>query len=196
MAQVAASIVEFGWTNPILVGADGVIIAGHARLAAARKLRMAEVPVIVLDHLSETQRRALVLADNRLALSAGWDEEMLRVELESLKEDAFDLDLVGFTDEELEELLRDPEATHDGLTDEDAVPDEQERAVTVPGDVWILGEHRLLCGDATQMADIEKVLAGGLADMVVHRSAVQRRVRRQDGEEAHHRQRCARRQVL
>src|ERR1700686_5225761 len=89
IAQVAASIVEFGWTNPILVSADGVIIAGHARLAAARKLRMDEVPVIVLDHLSETQRRALILADNRLAMSAGWDTEMLRAELESLQEDAF-----------------------------------------------------------------------------------------------------------
>jgi hypothetical protein len=166
VAQVAASIVEFGWTNPILVGADGVIIAGHARLLAARKLKILEVPVIVLDHLSETQRRALILADNKLALNAGWDDEMLRVELESLKEDAFDLDLVGFTDEELAEILAGPEVTNGGLTDEDAVPDEAERATTVPGDVWILGEHRLICGDATQMADIERVLAGGLADMV------------------------------
>jgi len=166
VAQVAASIIEFGWTNPILVGADGVIIAGHARLLAARKLGMTEVPVIVLDHLSETQRRALVLADNRLALSAGWDEEMLRVELDSLKADSFDLDLVGFTDAELEDLLRDPETTSDGLTDPDALPSDQEQAVTVLGDVWTLGPHRLLCGDATQMADIEKILAGGLADMV------------------------------
>ena len=108
VAQVAASIKEFGWTNPILVGADGVIIAGHARLAAARKLGMTEVPVIVLDHLTETQRRALVLADNRLALNAGWDEEMLRVELESLKEGDFNLDVVGFSDAELEALLREP----------------------------------------------------------------------------------------
>ena len=164
VAQVAASIVEFGWTNPILVGADGVIIAGHARLAAARKLRMNEVPVIVLDGLSETQRRALILADNRLAMSAGWDEEMLRVELESLQEDAFNLDLVGFTDDELEEFLREPESTQDGLTDPDAVPAEQEAVVTVRGDVWVLDQHRVLCGDATQMADIEKVLAGGLAE--------------------------------
>jgi hypothetical protein len=164
VAQVAASIIEFGWTNPILAGADGVIIAGHARVAAARKLGMDEVPVIVLDHLSETQRRALVLADNRLALSAGWDEEMLRVELESLKADSFDLDLVGFTDEEIEDILT--EDSRDGLTDDDAVPDEPERAITAPGDVWVLGQHRLLCGDATQMADIEKVMAGGLADMV------------------------------
>ena len=166
VAQVAASIQEFGWTNPILVGGDGVIIAGHARLAAARKLGIAEVPVIVLDHLTETQRRALVLADNKLALNAGWDEEMLRVELESLKEDDFNLDLVGFTTEELDDLLHDPEETHEGLTDEDAAPEPQETAVTVPGDVWILGEHRLLCGDATQMDAVEKVLAGGLADMV------------------------------
>ena len=166
IAQVAASIVEFGWTNPILVGADGVIIAGHARLLAARKLGMTEVPVIVLDHLTETQRRALVLADNRLAMNAGWDEEMLRVELESLQEDGFNLDIVGFSDEEIEVLLQDPEEVAAGNTDEDAVPETPETAVTVPGDVWVLGEHRLLCGDSTQMEAVEKVLAGGLADMV------------------------------
>lgn len=166
VAQVAASIVEFGWTNPILVGAEGVIIAGHARLAAARKLQMEHVPVIVLDHLSEPQRRALVLADNKLAMNAGWDQEMLRVELEALKEDSFDLDLVGFSDEELDDLLREPETTRDGLSDEDSVPEEQEIVVTKVGDVWVLRAHRLLCGDATSMADVEKVLAGGLADMV------------------------------
>ena len=166
VAQVAASIREFGWTNPLLVAADGVIIAGHARLAAARKLRMTEVPVIVLDHLTDAQRRALVLADNRLALDAGWDEEMLRVELASLQEDGFDLEVVGFTDEELQNLLRDPEESNVGLTDEDAVPDEPERAITVAGDLWILDDHKLLCGDATSMDAIQKVLAGGLADMV------------------------------
>ena len=166
VAQVAASIREFGWTNPLLVAADGVIIAGHARLAAARKLRMTEVPVIVLDHLTDAQRRALVLADNRLALDAGWDEEMLRVELASLQEDGFDLEVVGFTDEELQNLLRDPEESNVGLTDEDAVPDEPERAITVAGDLWILDDHKLLCGDATSMDAIQTVLAGGLADMV------------------------------
>jgi DNA modification methylase len=166
VAQVAASMVEFGWTNPILVGADGIIIAGHARLEAARKLKIAEVPVIVLDHLTETQRRALVLADNRLALSAGWDEELLRVELESLKEDDFDLDLVGFTEDEIEDILAGPEEPAYGLTDPDAVPDEQEHVVSVLGDVWIMGEHRLLCGDATILADVERVMAGRLADLV------------------------------
>ncbi len=166
VAQIAASIAEFGFVNPVLAGADGIIIAGHARLAAARKLRLTDVPVIVLDHLTETQRRALVLADNRLALNAGWDAEMLAVELEALRDVGFDLDLVGFTDEEIEEFLRDPEETRTGLTDDDAMPDEQERVVTKPGDLWVIGDHRLLCGDATALADVEKVLAGGLADMV------------------------------
>lgn len=127
---------------------------------------MVEVPVIVLDHLTEAQRRALVIADNQLAQSgAGWDEELLRIELESLKEDGFDLDLVGFSDEELEDLLREPEQITVGNTDEDAVPPEPETATTVPGDVWIVGEHRLLCGDSTQFGSFEKVLAGGLADL-------------------------------
>ena len=165
VAQVAASIQEFGWTNPILVGGDGVIIAGHARVLAARKIGITDVPVIVLDHLSQTQRRALVLADNKLALNAGWDEEMLRVELESLKEDNFNLDVVGFSDAELDVLLVDPEETHEGLTDEDDAPETQEKVVTVSGDVWLMGNHRLLCGDATEVTDVEKVLAGGLADM-------------------------------
>ena len=166
VAQIAASIAEFGWTNPILAGADGIVIAGHARLLAARKLRMTEVPVIVLDHLTESQRRALVLADNRLALNAGWDEEMLRVELVALEEEGFNLDVVGFTEDEIEDLLRDPDEGHAGNTDDDSVPETPETAVTVAGDVWILGDHRLLCGDATQMDSVEKVMAGGLADMV------------------------------
>jgi DNA modification methylase len=149
----------------VLVGADGVIIAGHARVMAARKLGLAETPVIVLDHLSGPQRRALVIADNRLALNAGWDEEMLRVELDALREDDFNLDLLGFADDEIEALLAEPETESAGLTDEDAVPETQETAVTKPGDLWILGQHRLLCGDATQIEAVEKVLAGVLADM-------------------------------
>ena len=165
VAQIAASIAEFGFVNPVLVGADGIIIAGHARVMAARKLGMAEAPVIVLDHLTEAQRRALVIADNRLAQNAGWDEEMLRVELEALREDDFNLDLLGFADDELEALLEEHEGESAGLTDEDAVPEAQEAAVTAPGDVWLLGDHRLLCGDSTQMEAVEKVLAGGLADM-------------------------------
>jgi DNA modification methylase len=167
VAQIAASIAEFGFVNPVLIGPDNVIIAGHARLLAARKLGMTEVPVIVLDHLTETQRRALVLADNRLALNAGWDEEMLRVELASLEEDGFNLDLIGFSSEELEALLVEPEPEgFEGRTDEDAVPEAPEAPVTRPGDLWVLGDHRLLCGDSIRMDAIDKVLAGGLADMV------------------------------
>ena len=165
VAQIAASIAEFGFVNPVLVGSDGVIIAGHARVMAARKLGMIEAPVIVLDHLSEAQRRALVIADNRLALNAGWDEEMLRVELEALREDEFNLDLLGFEDAEIEALLAEPQGESAGLTDEDTVPQAQETSVTLPGDVWLLGDHRLLCGDATQIDAVEKVLAGSLADM-------------------------------
>jgi len=166
VAQIAASIVEFGWTNPVLVGADGVIIAGHARLLAARKLGMTEVPVIVLAHLTAAQRRALVIADNSLALNAGWDEDMLRVELDALREEDFNLDLLGFANGELEALFADPETVAAGNTDEDAVPEPPDSAVTVPGDVWLMGEHRLLCGDSIQMDAVQKVLAGGLADMV------------------------------
>jgi DNA modification methylase len=165
VAQIAASIAEFGFVNPVLVGADGVIIAGHARVMAARKLGMTEAPVIVLDHLSESQRRALVIADNRLAQNAGWDEEMLRVELEALRADEFNLDLLGFADDEIEALLADPDESIAGNTEDDAVPETPEAPVTVPGDVWLLGEHRLLCGDSTQIDAVEKVLSGGLADM-------------------------------
>lgn len=166
VAQIAASIAEFGWTNPILAGGDGVVIAGHARLLAARKLGITEVPVIILDHLSVSQRRALVIADNRLALNAGWDEEMLRVELDALREDDFNLDLLGFGDNELEALLTEPDRELTGNTDDDVVPETPETAVTALGDVWLLGDHRLLCGDATNLEAVQKVLAGGLADMV------------------------------
>src|SRR5215471_3673863 len=166
VAQIAASIKEFGFNAPILVDSNAGIIAGHGRLLAARKLGMCEVPVVVLDHLTETQRRAYIIADNRLALNAGWDEEMLQVELEALEEDDFDLDITGFTDEELEELLADPEEEFAGLTAEDIIPEPEERIVTAAEDFWLMDEHRLLCGDATGRDSVERVLGGGLADMV------------------------------
>src|SRR6266852_3975691 len=134
IAQIAASIQEFGWTNPILVGPDNVVIAGHARLAAAKKLAMTEVPIIVLGHLTEAQRRALVIADNQLALNAGWDTDLLRVELLALQAEDFDLDLVGFGESELAELLANND-DYAGHTDEDAVPETPEIAVSVPGDL-------------------------------------------------------------
>jgi len=156
IAQIAASIQEFGWTNPILVGSDNVIIAGHARLLAAQTLGMAEVPVIVLGHLTAAQRKALVLADNKLALSASWDEELLRLELEELQSLEFDLDLTGFDSLELDALLRDPLAEE--LADQ--TPPLPEVATTQPGDLWLLGPHRVLCGDATSADAVTRLLAG------------------------------------
>ena len=165
IAQIAASIREFGWTNPILVGPDRLLLAGHGRLLAARQLRMKEVPVIVLGYLTEAQRRALVIVDNQLALNAGWDEEMLRLELAALQEEKFDLDLIGFDDEELARLLAAQDAT-EGLTDEDAVPELQETLVSATGELWILGNHKLLVGDATNHADVTKLMAGEAADLL------------------------------
>jgi DNA modification methylase len=166
VAQIAASIVEFGFTNPCLVGADGVLVAGHGRLLAARKLGLETVPVVVLDHLSPTQRRALVLADNRIAENAGWDDAMLRTELEALQADGFDLDLTGFDPDALAELLAGEETDQAGEVDDDDVPEEAVAVVSRPGDVWVLGEHRVLCGDATDPENYVRLLEGERADMV------------------------------
>jgi DNA modification methylase len=164
IAQIAASIKEFGWTNPILVSGDDSIIAGHGRLMAARKLGMEEVPVIVLDHLSKSQQRALVIADNQLALNAGWNMDMLKAEIEDLQLDDFDIDLLGFDEKFLDGLLE-PEPTA-GLTDEDAVPEVPETPKTVLGDVWVLGDHRLMCGDSTSIDAVEKLMDGQQANML------------------------------
>jgi hypothetical protein len=165
VGQIAASIAEFGFNNPILVDTNAGIIEGHGRLLAARKLQLREVPVIVLDHLSETQKRAYVIADNRLAEMAGWDDELLRFELEALNEEGFNLDLTGFEDEDLARLLAEQDAT-EGLTDEDSVPDLPETPTSGLGDVWLLGDHRLVCGDATVHADVERLMVGEAADLV------------------------------
>jgi DNA modification methylase len=166
VAQIAASIAEFGFVNPVLVGSDGVIIAGHARLAAARKLGLAEVPVIVLDHLSEAQRRALVIADNKLATNAGWDEELLRGLLTELRDEEFNLDVVGFSDDELNTLLTELPDLAQELTDEDAIPEPLEEPVSRRGDLWVLGNHRLLCGDSASREDVERLVAGETVDLV------------------------------
>jgi len=161
ISQIAASIAEFGFTNPILIGGDDMIIAGHGRLMAAQRLGLAEVPVIVLDHLSEAQRRALVIADNKIAENAGWDEDLLRTELESLRDIDFDLDLIGFSEAELDALLGDFDASEEGAVDgEDEVPETPVDPVSRPGDLWIMGSHRLLCGDSTVATDVERLLAG------------------------------------
>ena len=163
--QITASMIEFGWTNPILIDENAGILAGHGRLLAARKLGLAEVPVIRFDHLSETQKRAYLIADNQLALQAGWSEELLAQELAWLRDESFDLDLIGFDASELERLLTlaDGDAAADDA--EDDVPEPPDDPVSKPGDVWILGDHRLLCGDATVLADVERVLGGQLADL-------------------------------
>ena len=166
VAQIAASIAEFGFTNPILAGADGVIVAGHGRLAAAHKLGLALVPVVILEHLSPTQRRALVIADNRIAENAGWDEAMLRIELVTLQDDDFDVSLTGFDADALADLLADEDGNGDGETDDDAVPEITETPISRPGDVWLLGGHRLLCGDSTKAECFEQLLQGEQVDMV------------------------------
>ena len=167
IAQIAASIAEFGFVNPILTGADGVLVAGHGRLAAARKLGLPTVPVVVLDHLTPTQRRALVLADNRLAELSTWDNDLLRIELEALQDDGFDLDLTGFDADALAELLAGEEPEHEGRTEDDAIPEMPEEPVSRPGDVWRLGPHRLVCGDATTAEAYAQLFPDGeRADMV------------------------------
>ena len=163
VAQIAASIKEFGWTNPILIDGENTIIAGHGRLLAARKLGMEDVPAIILDHLSKAQQRALVIADNQLALNAGWDIDMLKAEIEDLKLEDFDLGLLGFDDKFLDGLLE--QEPSEGMTDEDAVPEVPETPKTVLGDVWVLGNHRLMCGDSTSIDALQELTEGNLVDM-------------------------------
>ena len=162
VAQIAASVKEWGWTSPILIDEAGSIIAGHGRVMAARKLGLTDVPVMVATGWSEAQKKAYVLADNQLALNAGWDIELLKVEVGDLNLEGFDLSLIGFDDKLLADLLAEP---NDGLTDPDEVPEPPAEPVTVLGDVWVLGNHRLMCGDSTSIAELEKLAAGQRVDM-------------------------------
>ena len=161
VAQIAASIREFGWTFPVLIDEAGTIIAGHGRVLAAQRLGLVEVPVMVAAGWSEAKRRAYVIADNKLALNAGWDEELLRLELGDLKGMGFDLTLTGFGELELGKLL----LGIDGDGDPDEAPEPPAEPISRPGDLWICGEHRVLCGDATVRADVDRLLDGELADM-------------------------------
>lgn len=164
VAQIAASIKEFGWTNPILVDGNKGVIAGHGRLLAARKLGMDKVPTIELKDMTEAQKKAYVIADNKLALNAGWDTNFLSLELQELKDQDFDLTLLGFDDKELDALLA-PETT-EGLTDEDSVPDTPIEPKTKLGDIYILGNHRLMCGDSTSIDAVEKLMDGNSVDLI------------------------------
>lgn len=164
VAQIAASIREFGFTNPVLIDEANGIIAGHGRVLAARKLKLTEVPCIRLAHLTEAQKRAYVIADNKLALNAGWDEAMLKLELADLKALDFDLDLTGFSADEIDALLA--EAGTEGLTDPDETPEPPAEPVTKLGDVWVCGPHRVMCGDSGEQTAIDLLMAGTEADMV------------------------------
>lgn len=165
IAQIAGSIKEFGFTNPILIDKDNGIIAGHGRVAAARKLNLSQVPCIRLEHLSETQRKAYILADNRIALNSGWEADLLSVEMAELKDLGINLESLGFDSDEIDALLNKIEPTV-GLTDEDEAPEVQEQAITKPGDIWVMGNHRLMCGDSTSIEQAEQLMAGAKADMV------------------------------
>lgn len=164
--QIAASIKEFGFNNPILISDDGTVIAGHGRLLAAQKLNLSKVPTVRLSYLSETERRAYVLADNRLALNAGWDEQMLGLELSDLAGLGIDANLLGFGEDEVAKLMAQLDATS-GLTDQDEVPPVEEDPVSKPGDVWVLGRHRLVCGDSTQVETVDKALNGVTPHLMV-----------------------------
>ncbi len=162
--QIVKSIKEFGFTNPVLVDKDNGIVAGHARVQAAKKIGMASVPCIRLSNLTSAQKRAYVIADNKLALNAGWDSDALKFEITGLKDEDFDLSLTGFDQGEIEQILIGN--GNDGLTDQDAVPEVGEEPVTKTGDVWIMGDHRLICGDSTSAEDVNRLLDGGKADIV------------------------------
>lgn len=164
VARIAASIQEFGWTNPILIDGSKGIIAGHGRVLAARKLGLEKVPTIELSGLTEAQKRAYILADNRLALDAGWDEEMLKLEFAELEKEGFELSKTGFSDEEIREMMADLDREVDGVEDVET-PEPPKNPKTKRGGVWILGTHRLMCGDSTSVEDVQEVMGGVLADL-------------------------------
>ena len=165
VAQIAASIREFGFTNPVLVDGDNGIVAGHGRVMAAQLLGLHHVPTINVGWMTDTQRRAYIIADNKLALNAGWDDEVLSLEMSELGELGFDLDLLGFNEDEMEELLADEPPA--GLTDDDAVPEVPVEPATGLGDVWLLGRHRVMCGDSTRLDAVERLMGGVLADQLI-----------------------------
>lgn len=165
VAQIAASIREFGFTNPVLIDANGTIIAGHGRVLAAKKLGLIEVPCLRLGHLTPSQIRAYVIADNKIALNAGWDDEMLKAELLTLQEEGFNTDLTGFSDDELNALLT--VETVEGETDPDEVPETPVEPITKLGDIWILGNHRLMCGDSTSIDSVNRLMGGEHANLLL-----------------------------
>ena len=167
VAQIAASMKEFGWTNPVLVDGENGIIAGHGRVLAARKLGLKAIPCIELAHLSEAQKRAYILADNKLAMNAGWDDELVALEIGDLQAEGFNLDLVGFDASEIESLMQGQDVENVGLTDPDEAPEAKSEAFSKPGDVWLCGKHRVMCGDSTSIDAVESLMNGSPADMLL-----------------------------
>ena len=165
--RIANSIKEFGWTNPILIDGENGIIAGHGRILAARKLGIEKVPTIELSGLTEAQKRAYIIADNRLALDAGWDEEMLKLEFAELEKEGFELSKTGFSDEEINEMMTDLDREVEGVEDVEA-PEPPKNPKTKRGEVWILGTHRLMCGDSTSVEDVQEVMGGGNSRSVAY----------------------------
>ena len=161
ITQIVSSIKEFGFTNPILIDKDNSIIAGHGRLQAVKRLGLEEVPCILISGLTKTQIKALIIADNQLALNAGWDLEKLSVKIEGLEDDKFDISLLGFDDKFLNALKDEKK----GLTEDDAVPDLKEISKSKLGDIWILGDHKLMCGDSTNPEDVTKLFKEQKADL-------------------------------
>ena len=164
ITKLRSSLREFGFINPILIDRDYNVIAGHGRLAAAKAENFEEVPCVYVDHLTEAQKKAYILADNRMAEDAGWDEEMLRIEIEALKEQAFDLSLTGFDEDEIAGFFDDEEAQDDNFDEDKAL---EAPAFVEPGDVWILGRHRLMCGDSTKAEDVSVLMDGKKANICI-----------------------------
>lgn len=160
--RIANSIKEFGWTNPILIDGENGIIAGHGRILAARKLGIEKVPTIELSGLTEAQKRAYIIADNRLALDAGWDEDILKLEFAELEKEGFELSKTGFSDEEINEMMADLDREVAGVEDIDT-PEPPKNPKTKRGEIWILGTHRLMCGDSTSAEDVQEVMGGGIS---------------------------------
>ena len=167
VAQIAASIREFGFTNPVLIDADGGIIAGHGRVMGARQLGMTELPCLRLGHLSETQKRAYIIADNKLALNAGWDEDMLALEFRDLLAEGYSAEMTGFSIPEIDQLIAGLDAMPEGKAGADETPEVQQTVVSHPGDVWVLGKHRIMCGDSTSADNVKTLLGGGVPHLMV-----------------------------
>ena len=165
--KLRASLREFGFINPVIVDKDLNVIAGHGRILAAKEEKIPEVPCVYVDYLTEAQKKAYILADNRMAMDAGWDEELLRVEIEALQAEAFDVSLTGFDEKEISDLFKDSNGTGAEDDDFDLSAALEQAAFVEQGDVWTVGRHRVMCGDATVVEDVQKLMDGKKANLIL-----------------------------